>query len=159
MGFCSGCHCLHIRNMNTHSLVNVPHELCTIKRAGTGCPVGPLMISVLLLLWTRAACRGLWRGRYVDFLYSSACTCLCFSGNNWNCVRLCVSPLPLEGKAEFYPFPLVSSSAVRQRWRGETVEGRNEKCWVMVTDPICSSLLLLFFAWMCPASGGGRSRW
>lgn len=35
---------------------------CLAARTGT------LMISVLLLLWTLAACRGLWGGRYVGLL-------------------------------------------------------------------------------------------
>lgn len=41
-------------------------EPCIVKSTGAGCHLQSLMISVLLLLWTLAACRGLWRGRYVD---------------------------------------------------------------------------------------------
>lgn len=46
--------------------------------------------SVLLLLWTLAACRGLWRGRYVHWISSLLTWCLC--------VRLFLSPLSLGGK-------------------------------------------------------------
>lgn len=121
--FCSGCRCLYIKKINIPHLVNVLHKLCTTKRTGTGCPVRPLIISVLLLLWTLAACRGLWRGRYVGLyssLYSSDWTCFCFPGtlshmNNSKCSKhfFCFTASPLEGKAEFYPVALVSSSADR----------------------------------------------
>lgn len=91
-----------VQNTNpTPNLVNV--LLCAVKRTGTGVPVLPLMISVLLLLWTLAACRGLWRGRYVHLISSPLTWFLC--------VLLFVSPLSLEGKAEFHALAL----SLRQR--------------------------------------------
>lgn len=153
--FCSGCRCLYIKKINIPHLVNVLHKLCTTKRTGTGCPVRPLIISVLLLLWTLAACRGLWRGRYVGLyssLYSSDWTCFCFPGtlshmNNSKCSKhfFCFTASPLEGKAEFYPVALVSSSADRGDVEEQGGGGRNHKCWVTVPDPTAH---LCFFSFL-----------
>lgn len=62
---CSGCCCLQYEYKHPN-IVNVLYKLRTMKRTGTGCPVQSLMVSVLLLLWMLAACRGLWRRRYVE---------------------------------------------------------------------------------------------
>lgn len=99
-------------------------QLCSVKRTGPGVPVLPLMISVLLLLWTLAACRGLWRGRYVDLIICPLTWFLC--------VFLFVSLLS-GGRGRL---PCVSFKS-----RAET-ESRNAAAWLQTP---CSSLLLLFF--------------
>lgn len=132
--FCSG-RCCNIKNTNTSNFVNVLYKLSSIKRTWPGCPVRPLMISVLLLLWTLAACRGLWRGRYVDFFSVSfrwtLCLFPCLPGtlshmNNSSLVHWFVSLIFLEGKAEF----------TRLLWSLRGGTGRRiRKCWVMVKGP------------------------
>lgn len=150
---------LYNNNMNTPIFVNALLKLCTVKRTWTGCPVWPLMMSVLLLLWTLAACRGLWRGRYVDlnsslfFWLDVISVCPLGYGIFQNFFAfLCFTDLTSRERQEFLSFRFSLSSM----WRNAV------KDWEMLSDgyrPTGSCLLLLFFAWMCPARGGGRSRW
>lgn len=113
-----------LSNTTPPNLVNVLPQLCSVKRTGPGVPVLPLMISVLLLLWTLAACRGLWRGRYVDLLS--------FPLTWFLCVFLFVSLL--SGGSGRLPCVSFKSRA--------EAELRNAAPWLQTP---CSSLLLLFF--------------
>lgn len=136
----SGCCCLQYEYKHPN-IVNVLYKLRTMKRTGTGCPVQSLMVSVLLLLWMLAACRGLWRRRYVE-LNSSHWTCSLFScwlGTFHTCIIVFL--IFLEEKGRINQFGLVCASG-DQCDLEERVEGFiNTESWLRAAPLICASSL------------------
>lgn len=122
------------------------------KRTGTSCSVWPLMISVLLLLWTLAACRRLWRGRYVYLNSSlffwfgpvsvSLLTRDSFISSHCSLIEDSFSMISLKRKAKFNDcFSLCSPAKTVPRTRVQAL-----KCWVpLVTGPTAH---LCFFSFL-----------